>query len=118
VTALPEANAGAVRAWCSSRVPDHARDQVHLDCEVTDRHLTIVERRLPYGADGPNPPADVGWTRWPIARLRYTRARSEWTLCLRDRNLRFHRHNPTLPIATITDLLAAIDRDRSGIFFG
>jgi len=118
VTALPETDVAAVRRWCAARIPDHARHQVYLDCEVADRHLTVVERRLPYWADGPDPPADVEWTRLPIARLHYTQIRREWTLYWRDRNLRFHLHNHIPPTATVTDLLAAIDHDRNGIFFG
>ena len=30
------------------------------------------------------------WTRFPIARLRYVKARREWSLYWRDRNLKFH----------------------------
>ena len=30
------------------------------------------------------------WTRFPIARLRYTKAANRWSLYWRDRHLRFH----------------------------
>jgi Protein of unknown function (DUF3024) len=120
VATLPELDVAAVRVWCDARVPAHARHQVWLDCEVTDRHLTIVERRLPYWADHPARaanPEQIEWTRHPIARLLYTRSRREWTLHWRDRNMRFHRH-ARAPAPTVADLLTAIDNDRTGIFFG
>ena len=121
MTPLPDTDVDAVRTWCAARVPAHALHQVRVESEVTDRHITIVERRLPYRADHPGqatPGPEVEWTRFPIARLHYTRTRREWTLHWRDRNLRFHRHAHIPPAAIVTDLLAAIDTDRTGIFFG
>ena len=56
---------------------------------------------------------DLGpeWTRFPIARLRYTSTTRRWALYRRDRNLRFHRYDrlPASPHAD--DLLQEIDRD-------
>ena len=65
--ALPELDVARVQRWCAARVPEHARHQVRIECEVAPRHLTIVERRAPWREDfGPE------WTAFPIARLRYT----------------------------------------------
>ena len=81
--ALPELDVARVQRWCAARVPEHARHQVRVECEVAPRHLTIVERRAPWREDfGPE------WTAFPIARLRYTAADKSWTLYWRDRNLR------------------------------
>ena len=76
---LPELDVARVRRWCDQRVPEHARDQVRVECEVGARHLTVVERRPPW-------PADVGpvWTRLPVARLTYTKSNRTWTLYYRD----------------------------------
>ena len=54
----------------------------------------------------------------PIARLRYIKANKTWTLYWRDRNLRFHTYDRIEPSTRITDLLAEIDRDPTGIFWG
>ena len=90
--ALPELDVARVQRWCAARVPEHARHQVRVECEVAPRHLTIVERRAPWREDfGPE------WTSFPIARLRYTAADKSWTLYWRDRNLRFHLYDPSLP---------------------
>ncbi len=90
--ALPELDVARVQRWCAARVPEHARHQVRVECQVAPRHLTIIERRAPWRADlGPE------WTSFPIARLRYTAAGKSWTLYWRDRNLRFHIYDLLAP---------------------
>ena len=111
--ALPELDVAQVQRWCAVRVPEHARNQVRVECEVAPRHLTIVERRAPWREDfGPE------WTSFPIARLRYTAADKTWTLYWRDRNLRFHTYEPLAPSHRVEDLLTEIDRDPTCIFWG
>ena len=41
--ALPELDVARVQRWCAARVPEHARHQVRVECEIAPRHLTIVE---------------------------------------------------------------------------
>lgn len=108
---LPELDIARVQRYCAARVPEHARHQVSVECEVAPRHLTIVERRVPFRDD-----LGSEWTRFPIARLHYTSRR--WSLYWRDRNLRFHVYDLLEPSPSIDDLLAEIDRDPTGIFWG
>ncbi len=112
-SSLPELDVARVRRWCDQRVPEHVRDQVRVECEVGPRHLTIVERRPHWNAN-----ADSEWTRFPIARLRYTMADKSWTLYWRDRNLRFHIYDLVAPSARVDDLLEEIERDPTAIFWG
>jgi hypothetical protein len=49
--ALPELDIARVQRWCAARVPEHARHQVRVECQVAPRHLTIVERRAPWRED-------------------------------------------------------------------
>ena len=94
-------------------MPEHARHQVRVGCQIAPRHLTIVERRAPWRQDlGPE------WTSFPIAQLRYTIAEKSWTLYWRDRNLRFHVHDPHAPSNRVEDLLTQLDRDPTCIFWG
>jgi hypothetical protein len=93
---LPELDIARAQRWCAARVPEHARHQVRVECQVAPRHLTIVERRAPWRDDyGP------GWTSFPIARLRYTAADKSWTLYWRDRNLRFHLYDLLAPSSRV-----------------
>ncbi|MGP0026113.1 MAG: DUF3024 domain-containing protein [Streptosporangiaceae bacterium] len=110
---LPELDVARVRRWCQQRVPEHARSQVTVECDVTPRHLTIVECRPLWRAD-----MGAEWTRFPIARLRYTKVTRRWSLYWRDRHLRFHLYDRITPSALIDDLLREIDRDPTAIFWG
>jgi hypothetical protein len=101
-----------IRRWCAARVPEPARHQVRLECEIGARDLTIVERRAPWRDD-----AGADWTSLPVARLRYAKTAKTWTLYWRDRNLKFHRYDQLPPSPHIDDLLAEIDRDPSGAFW-
>jgi hypothetical protein len=102
-----------VQRWCHGRVPEHVRSEVRVEVDVADRHLTIVECRAPWRADfGP------GWTRSPIARLRYTKATRLWSLYWRDRNQRFHEYDRAPATESVEELLAEVDRDPTAIFSG
>jgi hypothetical protein len=113
VSGLPEIETARVRRWCEQRVPEHTRDQVRVDCEVGPRGLTILERRPPWNAG-----AGADWSSLPVARLMYAKSSKLWSLHWRDRNLRFHRYDQLEPAATVAPLLAELDRDPTGIFWG
>ena len=110
---IPEDALDRIRRWADRRVPEHVRDQVRLAVDVADRTVTILECRPPrqpeYGPD---------WTRFPIARLRYTKSRNRWSLYWRDRNLNFHEYDRAEPSPDVQDLLDEIDRDPTNIFWG
>ena len=110
---LPEPDITRVRRWCEQRVPEHARGPGPYRVRRGPRHLTIVECRPPW-REGTGPE----WTRFPIARPRYTQATRTWSLYRRDRNLRFHLYNQLPPSPRVDDLLHEIDRDPTAIFWG
>jgi len=94
-------------------VPETVRDQVRVEADVADRHVTIVECRPPSRAE-----MGAQWTRFPIARLRYTKASGKWSLLWRDRDVRFHAYDRVPPTERVEELLAEIDRDPTAIFWG
>jgi len=110
---LPELDVARVQRWCAARVPEHARHQVRVECEIAPRHLTIVERRAPW-----RPGFGQEWTSFPIARLRYTATTKSWTLYWRDRSLRFHVYHRLAPSPSVDAPLAEIERDPTCIFWG
>ena len=114
---LSETDLARARRWVDARneqLPPRARGQIRYELDVDDRSFTVLECRPPWdpGRMGPE------WTRFPIARFRYTKARREWTLYWRDRNLRFHRFDIVEPSARLQDLIDAVEDDRTGIFWG
>jgi hypothetical protein len=110
---MPETDVARVQRWCRARTPDHIRDEVRVELDVADRHVTIVECRPPWRADlGPE------WTRFPIARLRYVKATGLWSLFWRDRHQKFHAYDRVPASVNIETLLEEVDRDPTGIFWG
>lgn len=113
MTGLAEMDVARVQRWCRGRVPEHVRDEIRVEVDVADRHLTVVECRPPW-QEG------VGseWSRFPIARLRFTKTSGLWELLWRDRNLRFHLYDLTPATATIENLLSELEQDPTAIFWG
>jgi Protein of unknown function (DUF3024) len=110
---LPELDVARVQRWCADQVPEHARGEIRVECDVTPRHLTICECRPPWHEHlGPD------WTRFPIARLHYTKTTRLWTLYWRDRNLKYHRYEPLDPSPQVQDLLDYLDDRADPIFWG
>ncbi|MFS3127473.1 hypothetical protein ACLM5J_03615 [Nocardioides sp. Bht2] len=42
---LPEVDLHRIRLWARERVPEHPWDELKVDTDVADRHVTIVEAR-------------------------------------------------------------------------
>lgn len=116
VAVIPEIDLVRIRRWVDARnanLPERARGLVRYELDVTDRTVTILECRPPWQSDyGPE------WTRFPVARLRYTKTRSEWLLYWRDRNLKFHKYDPVPPTPHVDRLIAEIESDPTAIFWG
>jgi hypothetical protein len=110
--AIPETDALRIGRWCRERVPERLWDQVRVECEIAERHVTIIETRPPWRA------GDEPWTRLPIARLRCTAGTGKWTLYWRDRNLRFHEYTRKRPTADVQTLLDHIANGGDPIFWG
>ncbi len=93
-----------VQRWCRARVPERVRDQVRVEAQVSDRHVTIVECRPPWREDlGPE------WTQSPIARLRFTQSTGTWSLFWRDRNGKFHAYDRVPPTPRMEELSTVLE---------
>lgn len=110
---IPDDALERIRQWAEHKIPEDVRDQVRLELDVTDRTITIQECRPPW-----HPDMGDQWTRFPVARLRYTKARDQWSLYWRDRSLKFHEYDLAEPSSNVRDLLDEVDRDPTAIFWG
>jgi hypothetical protein len=112
VSTLPDLDVARVQRWCRARVPERASHQVRVECVVAPRHLTIVERRAPWGDSSDE------WSHRPIAQLRYADAGQTWSLYACDRNQRFREYDQAVATTNVEELLAELDRDSTRIFWG
>jgi hypothetical protein len=111
--AVPDTALVAIRRFCDQRVPSQLRDEIRVECDVRGQSVTISERRPPWRPDqGPT------WSRQPVAQLRYDSDDDRWGLYYADRNGRWHHYEMREPSTQVEELLAEIDADPTGIFWG
>lgn len=96
-------------AWCEARVPEHIRPQLRYEFGIRAHMATISEVR-------PMWDASLGEIASPCAQIRYEDDR--YRLYCRDRNRRWHAFTPQPPSEHLDEILAALDEDLTGIFFG
>jgi hypothetical protein len=97
--------------YCHNKVPEHARQEVKIYFKVRGDNVTIYESR-PYHLD------PSVWKEKPVARFRYDQESKKWSLYCADRNSKWHPHTEAEPSLNFDDLVKAIDRDPTGIFWG
>lgn len=102
-----------VERFCERRVPADMRDRVRLEFLVRGDSITIVERRRPWHPDyGPE------WSSLKIAQFRYEPSRGEWSIYWRDRNERWFLYSEAASSRDLGQLLAEVESDPTGIFWG
>ncbi len=109
--ALPAEAVAQVERYCQSRVPEEMRPQVRVEHGVRGKAITIVERRPPWRED-----FGQEWSSTKVAQLRYEGGM--WTLYCSDSNDRWWLYDDIPPARDVAPLLAAIEEDRTGIFWG
>jgi Protein of unknown function (DUF3024) len=114
---VSDAKAAALRAvedLCESRVPDDLRDEMRVECLRRGNAITVVERRAPWSSET----AGGEWTSVKVAQLRFDPSSARWSLHCSDRNGRWSPYERIRPSASVQPLLAAMEADPTGIFWG
>lgn len=90
------------------------RDEVVIECSRRGNSITIAERRPPWNPDliGPE------WTSVNVAQLRFEPSEGTWSLYCRDSSDHWWPYDGIGPSASVDPLLAEIDADPTGIFWG
>ncbi len=97
----------------NEQIPDSVRDEVRYDLVIEDHAIILLERRRPHDVDIVG--AEIAT---PVAKLRYTKSRAEWSLLWCDANDDFHRYDEIPPTPHIDGLLDEIERDPTNRFWG
>ena len=96
---------------CRRRSPVHYRDKLEFVVELDGHSVTVYEVRPRW--DAPEEKTKLG-----VARFRYTRTRDEWRLYWMRRDMKWHAYDAADPTTRIEDLVATVDSDEYGCFFG
>jgi hypothetical protein len=102
---------GLLRGYCERRVPPHARDKVRIVFRIRGESVTLLESR-------PSFVKPEEWIETVVARFRRNPETGDWTLYCADRNSKWHRYERFPPKKTLRAILAEVDRDPTGIFWG
>lgn len=96
---------------CRRKRPASLRDRVRLEYRVTRHDVVLYETR----------PAFRDPSRWiehGIAKLRFVRTAGEWRLFWQRASLNWQSYEPLASSHDIATLVAEIERDPHGCFFG
>jgi hypothetical protein len=107
----------ATQVYCQTRVPDQLRDEIEIVCRAHEGTITIVERRAPEGASAGASPTDE-WDEIDVALLRHAERSGLWSLFAPGDDGRWRLYLGADPSESIDPLLAAVETDRGGVFWG
>jgi hypothetical protein len=96
---------------CKRRSPGHLRDQLRFVFVVKEHDVTVYEERPRL-----NNPRE--WTTSGIAKFKYSRKQNVWKLYWMRQNLMWHLYGPLPESIRIDRLVAEVDKDPHGAFFG
>lgn len=102
----------AAGAFIEKRRPrPEFRDQLDLRADIEGAALVLSEVRPSY-----QDPTVI--RHHPFAKVKWIGARRQWRLYWMRADLKWHEYKPGRPLTDINAILAAIDRDEHGCFFG
>lgn len=99
-------------AFIAKRMKPQFADEIRLSYTFRGNSATIWENRAPWS------PALTSWTASAVAQLRYAPETGTWMLYCRDRNGRWHEDVNLAPVKNLDHILAELDRDPTGIYWG
>ena len=97
--------------YCEKRVAPSVRDRLRILFRVKGESITLVESRPSFAVRSQ-------WIETVVAQFRRDQASGSWCLYCADRNSKWHPYEGLQPKKTLPPLLAEVDRDPTGIFWG
>jgi hypothetical protein len=101
----------AIAEYCLQMIPRRYWNKLRVSYELRRGAFTIFEDRPRF--DNP-----AEWTHLAVAQLRFDSTTGTWSLFWRDRHERWHPCTGIRRPKTVAPLLAEVDRDPTGIFWG
>jgi hypothetical protein len=98
-------------AYCAMKAPHHVSDQFRVEFEMRGDEVKLFESR-------PSPLDKSQWISHKVARFKKDRDANCWCLYSADRNGRWHLFELNPFARDIEKMLAEVDKDSTGIFWG
>lgn len=102
---------GVLAPFCARRSPVHARHQVRTEYRVKGAEVLMVEVRTVW-----NDP--TRWMDHAFAKLKFIQSSGEWQLFWQRASLKWQSYEPKPAARDLAALVAEVDRDPHGCFFG
>ena len=113
--ALSEFEQKRIAKLCSDfgnkKVPAPLRDRIRIDFRIKGNEVMLYESR-------PNYLEQTSWYSAPIAKFEKIPSTESWQLYFADRNHKWHKYPHCPPNRDIGKLLAEVEKDPNGIFWG
>jgi hypothetical protein len=101
----------AVGGLCTGRNRPDLQQLLSLQYRISGHDVVVYERRPHY--DG-----RPGHTEGGVAKFKFIRRRGEWYLFWMRADLKWHRYVPLPSDVDLGRLVAEVDKDAHGCFFG
>ena len=100
-----------VGSLCRRKSPPEHRQEVRIEYRIHGHEVLIYETRPPF-----HDPAH--WTEHGVAKLRFVRTAGEWRLFWQRASLKWQSYEPFASSRDLGELVAEVERDPHGCFFG
>ncbi len=100
-----------VGTLCKLKAPESIRDQLRYEYTIENQDVIIYEIRPRW-----NKPDEQ--TRLPCAKLKFVRNQNVWKLYWHRADMKWHAYDPCKSSRDLAELIAEIDTDPHGCFFG
>ena len=100
-----------VGALCKERVPESIRDKLRYEYKIENQDVILYEIRPRW--NDPNEQTEL-----PCAKLKFVRSQNVWKLFWQRANMKWHAYGPFKSSRDLAELIAEIDADPHGCFFG
>ena len=97
--------------YCAPHPSPEVRRQLRHGFACGPNHVVLFEERPRF--DRPKE-----WLRHDVAKFRWFQSRREWQLYCQFRDLKWHRYDPRPTARSFEALLAEVEADPTGIFWG
>lgn len=97
--------------YCRGKVPPHVRDKIRIEYKIRGSEVKLFDCRPRYDDHSI-------WTESPVARFKKDEKKNIWLLYCAGRNSKWHLFEPNAENKDIEKLLAEVERDTTGIFWG